>query len=98
MAPASRVNKGKGSVRWLTCIHVESDNNLRHHCLNDVACSLTCHLVFIPLKRCVFALLLLSIRLVVLSIWLVTWHCHVVVLVGVVKRLQEAEVIGGGGD
>ena len=28
---------------------------------------------------------------------MVTWHCHVVVDVGVVERLQEV-VIGGGGD
>ena len=41
-----------------------------------------------------FLLSLLSV-LVVLSVWLVTWHCHVVV---VVERLQEVARIGGGGD
>ena len=31
-------------------------------------------------------------------IGLVTWHCHVVVVVGVVERLREVVGIGGGGD
>ena len=44
-----------------------------------------------------FLLSLLSV-LVVLSVWLVTWHCHVVVVVEVVERLQEVARIGGGGD
>ena len=29
---------------------------------------------------------------------LVTWRCHVVVVVGVVERLREVVGIGGGGD
>ena len=36
--------------------------------------------------------------LVVSSIWMVTWCCHVVVLVGVVERYREVVVIGGSGD
>ena len=36
--------------------------------------------------------------LVISSIWLVTWCCHVVVLVGVVERWREVVVIGGSGD
>ena len=44
-----------------------------------------------------FLLSLLSV-LVVLSVWLVTWRCHVVVVVEVVERLWEVARIGGGGD
>ena len=44
-----------------------------------------------------FLLSLLSV-LVVLSIWLVTCRCHIVVVVEVVERLQEVVRIGGGGD
>ena len=42
--------------------YVDSDDDLRRHCLDDVARPLTCHVVFVPLKRCVFALSLLSVR------------------------------------
>ena len=76
---------------------MDSDDNLHHHCLDDVACPLTCHIIFILLKCCVFMLLLSSV-LVVLSIWLVTWHCHIVVIVEVVKWLQEVVVTGGSGE
>ena len=41
-------------------MHVDSDNELCCHCLDDVAHPLTCHLIFIP-ERCMFTLLLLSI-------------------------------------
>ena len=67
---------------------MDSDDDLRRHCLDDVARLLMCHMVFILLKRCVFTLSSLSV-LVVPSIWLVTWRCHVVVVVEVVERLQE---------
>ena len=32
------------------------------------------------------------IVIVVPSVWLVTWHCHVVVVVGVIKQLREVAV------
>ena len=43
-----------------------------------------------------FLLSLLSI-LIVPPIWLVMWHCHIVVVVEVVEWLQEVVGIGGGG-
>ena len=51
VAPASCVSKGRGRVRWLTCIHVDSDDDLRRHCLDDMAHLLTCQVVFNPSKR-----------------------------------------------
>ena len=51
MAPASCVSKGRGRVRWLTCIHVDSDDDLRRHCLDDMARLLTCQVIFKPSKR-----------------------------------------------
>ena len=41
--------KGKG-VRWFTWIHVDSDDDLCHHCLDDVACQQMCHIVLILSK------------------------------------------------
>ena len=76
---------------------MDSDDDLRRHCLDDVARPLTCQIVFILSKRCVILLLLPSV-LVVPSVWLVTWRCHVVVVVEVVERLREVAGIGGGGD
>ena len=75
-------------MRWLTYIHVDSDDDLRRHCLDDVARPLTCHIVFNLSKRFVFTLSSPSV-LVGPSIWLVTWRCHIVVVVEVVERLQE---------
>ena len=49
MAPDSHVNKRKGE-EGLTLVHVDSDNDLRHHCLDDMACLLMCQVVFKPLK------------------------------------------------
>ena len=101
VAPASRVSKGRGRVRWLTCIHVDSDDDLHRHCLDNVACPLTCHIVLIPSKRCscrccrpslLFLSLLPSLP-VVPSVWLVTWHCHVVVVVGVVERSWDVVML-----
>ena len=51
VAPASHVSKGRGRVRWLTCIHVDSDDNFRGHCLDNMARLLTCQVIFKPLKR-----------------------------------------------
>ena len=76
---------------------MDSDDDLRRHCLDDVARPLTCQIVFIPSKRCVFLLSLPSV-LVVPSVWLVTWCCQVVVVVEVVERLREVAGIDGGGD
>ena len=76
-------------MRWLTYIHVDSDDALRRHCLDNVARPLTCHLVFIPLWS-------LSVRLrrsVHLALphrcrWGAQW-----VLV-VVERLWDVVVVG----
>ena len=76
---------------------MDSDNDLRRHCLDDVARPLTCQIVFIPSKRCMFLLSLPSV-LVVPSIWLVRWRCHVVIIVEVVEQLREVAGSGGGGD
>ena len=56
VAPASRVNKGRGRVSWLTCIHVDSDNNLCHHCQDDVARPLMCQVVLLPSNQRAFTL------------------------------------------
>ena len=71
-------------MRWLTCIHVDSDDDLRHHCLDDMARLLMWQVV--------------AVRCRPLWIGLVTWRCHVVVVVWVVERLREVVGIGGGGD
>ena len=36
--------------------------------------------------------------LVVPSVWLITWRCHIVAVVGVVEWLWEVVDIGGGGN
>ena len=56
VAPASRVSKGRGRVRWLTCIHVDSDDDLRRHCQDDVARPLTCQVILLPSNRRAFTL------------------------------------------
>ena len=57
VTPASRVSKGRGRVRWLTCIHVDSDDDLRRHCQDDMARPLMCQVVFLPSNRCAFTLM-----------------------------------------
>ena len=37
--------------------------------------------------------LLLPSVLVVPSVWLVTWHCHIVVVIGVVERLWDVAML-----
>ena len=76
---------------------MDSDDDLRRHCLDDVAHPLTCQIVFIPSKRCVFLLSLPSV-LVVPSVWLVKWRCHIVIVVEVVEQLREVAGSGGGRD
>ena len=39
----------------------------------------------------------LSVHPWVPFIWLVTWRCHIVVVIGVVEQLWEV-IVGGGGD
>ena len=56
VAPASRVSKGRGRVRWLTCIVVDSDDDLRRHCQDDMARQRTSHVVFLPSNRCTLTL------------------------------------------
>ena len=56
VAPASRVNKGRGRGSWLTCIHVDSDDDLCRHCQDNVARPLTCQVVLLPSNRRAFTL------------------------------------------
>jgi hypothetical protein len=66
-SPASCVKKGMGEGASLTCINVDSDDICCCHCLDDVAHPLTCYVVAV-LHYC-------------LSIGMVTWCCHGVVVV-----------------
>ena len=81
---------------------MDSDNDLRHHCLDDMARLLTCQVVFKPLKWRVVMWQVVAIRCRPLWMGLVTRRCHVVVVIGVVEQLQEvmveeAEVVDDGG-
>ena len=52
VAPASCVSTGERErCQGLTWIHVDSDDDLRRHCLDDVARLFTCQIVLIPSKR-----------------------------------------------
>ena len=81
---------------------MDSDDDLRCHCLDDMARLLMCQVVFKPSKRGVVAWQVLAVRCRPSWMGLVTWRCHVVVVVGVVERLrevmvEEAEVVDDGG-
>ena len=81
---------------------MDSDDDLRRHCLDDMAHLLTCQVVFKPSKWRVVTWQVVAVRCHPLWIGLVTWRCHVVVVVGVVERLwemmvEEAEVVDDGG-
>jgi len=65
MAPASLVKEGEGrTVTWLTWLsvichhsavlgcHPDSDNNMCHHHLDDMACLLTCQVAVIVIGVC----------------------------------------------
>ena len=63
--PASCVSTGERErYQGLTWIHVDSDDDLRRHCLDDVARLLTCQIVLIPSKR--HSLMLSPLSVVVL--------------------------------
>ena len=88
VSPVSCVNKEEGDGGLLLTstvsvdqrspfvVDVDSDDDWRRHCLDDVARPLMCQIVFIPSKWRVFLLSLPSV-LIVLSVRLVTWRCHV---------------------
>jgi len=70
------VNKGKGEGESLTWLHVDSDNAMHHHSLDDMPG----HLPHIPWKKCVL-----------------TWCCHVVIIVGVCIGGGSGDAVGQGG-
>jgi hypothetical protein len=41
-----RGRKGRG-IALLTCIDVDGDNNIHHHCLDDIASPQTCQVIVI---------------------------------------------------
>ena len=94
VAPASHVNKGRRRVSWLTCIHVDSDDDLRHHCQDDVARPLTCQVVLLPSDRRAFTLTCQVVVIHPLS-WrrgVATWS-----LLGCAADVGGGQTVVGGG-
>ena len=80
------VNKGEEKTWGGSPAFMDSDDDLRRHCLDDVARPLTCQIVFIPSKRCVFTLSSPSVRL-----------ADDVALPGCSRRWGSRMVAGGSG-
>ena len=71
---------------------MDSDDDLRRHCLDDMARQQTCQVIFKPSKQHLLTWQVVAVCCRPSWMELVTWRCHVVVVVGVVERLSEVVV------